>query len=344
MKICVHSVISLIISIISAVSFCLLFELSGFIKEAVRVIWYISSALCIVYPIFSKYCRKKGGLLGRRLEITALVIAFWTFQFLLIYAIGTNDIVNLALVITCYIIYSKTSNNLISEKEVQFNTTNISNKNFLNGVNADDGSVAENEETFRSAETKLENTKDKPPLQNTSITPAKPKKAKPHFCKYCGNPIDQATKKCTGCQKQYFRFPIISKSKVTFIAVVLVSVMSIVFCIYQMLQYRQQISDLNAQITQLNTDLDAANQSADNLKERLVKKTTENAKLSRDYNALKSDLNFFNRHVVFVLNDGMNVYHKYDCVLFENSRSSFWAYNTEAAASRGYKPCSVCHK
>ena len=44
--------------------------------------------------------------------------------------------------------------------------------------------------------------------------------------------------------------------------------------------------------------------------------------------------------MVFVNNDGSNLYHKYDCPLF--TRQNFWAYSRKLAESNGYDPCSRC--
>ena len=118
MGLCVHSVISLIISIVSLFAFMFVVGASGTIKEVSRIIWYISSMACIIYPIFAKRYRKMHGQFGRRIEIAALFIAFWTFQFLMMYTIGTNDYINIAITVVFFIIYTKTSNNVVPKEDV----------------------------------------------------------------------------------------------------------------------------------------------------------------------------------------------------------------------------------
>lgn len=175
--------------------------------------------------------------------------------------------------------------------------------------------------------------------------PVKQKKQRAIFCKYCGQLIDQDTKKCTGCGKQYFRLPKAKKSAVVLWVVILLSVAAIGLCMRQRSQYQQQIESLNTQIAQLNTDLETANQSAENWKSRFDQEQSEKYKLQYERIALRQDLDFFNRHVVFVLDDGSREYHKYDCLLFKyRGNAKFWAYNTEAAKSKGYKTCSLCNK
>lgn len=50
---------------------------------------------------------------------------------------------------------------------------------------------------------------------------------------------------------------------------------------------------------------------------------------------------FMDDHIVFVSDDGNSLYHKFDCSRMDFSR--FWAYNTEAAISKGYRPCGRCN-
>ena len=54
-----------------------------------------------------------------------------------------------------------------------------------------------------------------------------------------------------------------------------------------------------------------------------------------------NEIAFYDEHIVFVADNGTDLYHKYDCSVFQNCES-FWAYNTEAAEGEGYKPCSRC--
>ena len=191
----------------------------------------------------------------------------------------------------------------------------------------------------------LAHAKESAPAPVPVASPSKPKKQKAIFCKYCGQLIDQDTKKCTGCGKQYFRLPKAKKSAVVLWVVILLSVAAIGLCMRQISQYQQQIESLNTQIAQLNTDLETANQSAENWKSRFDQEQSEKYKLQYERIALRQDLDFFNRHVVFVLDDGSREYHKYDCLLFKyRGNAKFWAYNTEAAKSKGYKTCSLCNK
>jgi len=57
--------------------------------------------------------------------------------------------------------------------------------------------------------------------------------------------------------------------------------------------------------------------------------------------ALQKKSDFVDAHVVFVENDGTNYYHKYSCSRFK--KSSYWAYSTSLAESKGYTACPYCH-
>ena len=59
----------------------------------------------------------------------------------------------------------------------------------------------------------------------------------------------------------------------------------------------------------------------------------------KKYNEEK--LQFYDQYIVFVEDDGTNLYHTYDC--FKFVKESFWAYNVDAAFENGYDPCPYCH-
>lgn len=64
------------------------------------------------------------------------------------------------------------------------------------------------------------------------------------------------------------------------------------------------------------------------------------SELETQVRKMESKLDFYNDSVVFVLDDGTNIYHRYMCPHWPTGRYSYWAYNPEAAASRGYYKCS----
>ena len=57
---------------------------------------------------------------------------------------------------------------------------------------------------------------------------------------------------------------------------------------------------------------------------------------------LEEEIAFYDKHIVFIPDDGTNVYHRYKCEVFQASNKGFWAYNSENAKDKDYKPCSKC--
>ena len=56
-----------------------------------------------------------------------------------------------------------------------------------------------------------------------------------------------------------------------------------------------------------------------------------------------TEISFYESHVVFVLIDGTNEYHKYSCSKFKPEDYDFLAFNLNAAIHEGYEPCPKCH-
>ena len=57
---------------------------------------------------------------------------------------------------------------------------------------------------------------------------------------------------------------------------------------------------------------------------------------------LEEEIAFYDKHIVFIPADGTNVYHRYKCEVFQASNEGWWAYNSENAKVKDYKPCSKC--
>ena len=69
----------------------------------------------------------------------------------------------------------------------------------------------------------------------------------------------------------------------------------------------------------------------------MVKNARDNVIKTRDL--MKEELDFWQNHAVIVTEYGEK-YHTFGCQYIKGS--SFWIYNSEAAKSKGYEPCSVC--
>ncbi len=63
-------------------------------------------------------------------------------------------------------------------------------------------------------------------------------------------------------------------------------------------------------------------------------------KWKEKYFSVLDKARFLDNHIAIVTNGGEK-YHRYDCQYVKGK--NFFAYNSEAAKSRGYTPCSVCN-
>lgn len=182
------------------------------------------------------------------------------------------------------------------------------------------------------------------------MQPSAAPKPKAGFCKLCGNPIDPVTRKCTGCRKQYFRPPIFT-DKHYFIAATAVACVAVVVLLVMLISqrstYESQIAELSEQVSDLENELDHLTRSLDgykrsdtNLRSQLSSTRETIERLQEENDDMSSEIAFYDRHIVFIADDGTNKYHNYRCPYLDTSH--FWAYNTENAKGQGYKPCSHC--
>lgn len=136
------------------------------------------------------------------------------------------------------------------------------------------------------------------------------KKTKVKYCSKCGSQIDPITKKCTGCDKQYFVF---KKHLMTIILAVLLVVSVVVNIVFlsELNYYYDEVSSLNQQIWQL----DEENEKQQNW------------------------LNVYERYVVLI-EKGAQVYHKRDCKQIQSSTVNIgWKLVLDDS---GYKSCPHC--
>ncbi len=155
------------------------------------------------------------------------------------------------------------------------------------------------------------------------------------FCSHCGSPIDEETKTCMGCGKQYFKGikhilkKLFSKQQIALTIVSFVLLISIIANIILAVN----VVDLD-RAYRINRD------KVENYEDRIDGYLDKINNLKKEVAGLESDLYFYDKYVVFVSNDGTNLYHKVDCYKFDSSH--FWAYNVNAAENKGYSPCSWC--
>ncbi|MBR6556898.1 MAG: hypothetical protein IKT60_05640, partial [Clostridia bacterium] len=147
------------------------------------------------------------------------------------------------------------------------------------------------------------------------------------YCSHCGSTIDPATKKCIGCEKQYFKGISIKSVFITLMMVLLAT--SIVG---------------NVLLSQENRNLTESAETLQKTKTILESKVSDLEKENAQYNDYWVEtfdkMNLFDSWIVFIENDGTKLYHKYECSKFVGE--DCWAHNVEYAEYIGYRPCSRC--
>lgn len=147
-----------------------------------------------------------------------------------------------------------------------------------------------------------------PQIGVVSVPTYIPKEERKKYCENCGSEIDNRTEKCTVCGKSS------KKSSKSFIAIPILSILlaiSIVLGIVLAVSYSNAVD--------------------------------ERDRWQRIYSQIKGDeakLNFYNENIVFISDWESNVYHTYDCPLFE---SYVWVGDKSAPIEEGYTACADCH-
>lgn len=79
---------------------------------------------------------------------------------------------------------------------------------------------------------------------------------------------------------------------------------------------------------------------ADDLEKQIDRLLEDRKGLEKEIADYQDKADFLDNYVVFVENNGSNLYHTYDCDDF--TKSNFWAYSRKLAESQGFNPCPAC--
>lgn len=176
--------------------------------------------------------------------------------------------------------------------------------------------------------------KSQPVVTAPAPAPQSRKPVKIKYCSRCGSAIDNKTRKCTGCGKQYFRGLRFTKFSVTVIVMSLVILALSALCIFQYINTQTATSDLQAEVSRLEQQV----KSKDSTIKRLEGEIDD---LEDEKWDNWSKLYFFDTYAEIVPDDGTRKYHKWGCSKLDTS-NGFWIFNTAAAAD-DYTECSYCH-
>lgn len=177
---------------------------------------------------------------------------------------------------------------------------------------------------------------------HSTFEPEQQKPIKKLFCKNCGTECGPNDTKCPNCGKRVrFVRKAINKKPLLIVTFCILFLSVIGLSIACTMLYQQNVESQST-----ITSLDELSQ---NLQRTIDRKNDKIKELEKDYSDLFSDFldygakaDFLDNYIAFVVSDDAYAYHTYDCHFFQNC-DSYWAYNIEAAQSRGYSPCKVCH-
>ena len=147
----------------------------------------------------------------------------------------------------------------------------------------------------------------------------KEKRAKSRFCKFCGGKIDEKTKKCSGCGKQYFKGIKFNKFLTVVLILSLVIISSMILNIVQI----EKINELK--------------EDKEYWYNKYVSKSNDYNKKNTELIKKDSELKFYKNNVVIVYDDGSNRYHIHGCS--NHTDNSFWVYTDVAAKAKNFRPC-----
>ena len=192
-------------------------------------------------------------------------------------------------------------------------------------------------------------------VEPSSTAPTTPKH---RFCKLCGSPIDPATRKCTGCGKQYFRPPVLRKKHLAIFTGVLACV-TVVFLIFTLIAQRNaaeaKVEELNVQIADLNTKLAEQKDISHNkamtnsaLRSAFDELQKRYDKLSEEHAMYRDSLRYCESYCGFIIPtgssmyNGVKIYHRLDCPYAE-SIENLVMIEIGYLEEKGYKPCPHCY-
>ena len=168
------------------------------------------------------------------------------------------------------------------------------------------------------------------------------------FCVHCGAAIDYDAVVCVvcGCSVGKIKQPVFRKIKWKVVCNIVVSLSLIAsvlvnFALYVTAEeFSATATNLEAMIAEKTENENAQAKKIEELQHIIVKQSQETQNYSDFWADNYEKVEFIDEYVVFIEDDGTDLYHKYECYRFTGNY--FWAYNVEAAIGSGYEPCDHC--
>lgn len=122
-----------------------------------------------------------------------------------------------------------------------------------------------------------------------------------------------------------FNFEFLNINKIFIIVIIILTIIIIIESVF-IIKKQNYADELKKEIISLKGALESSSDSRFELLKENIK--------------LRNKSNFMDEHIVFVLDGYGNYYYSYDCMeeVTEGKEYTFWAYNTNSAIAKGYKP------
>lgn len=129
----------------------------------------------------------------------------------------------------------------------------------------------------------------------------------------------------------------LNKHTIVYIGLSLLIVLAVGFGILQTVS----VQKLQTEVTDLEKQITTKEATMLHLEKQIVGLNADIRSLDRDIASYEKLASFIDDYVVFIEDDGTNLYHKFNCYKFRGD--SFWVYNTENAVQQGFSPCPICN-
>ena len=152
------------------------------------------------------------------------------------------------------------------DSEYKSESTGISEQENHQSITSNDSAEIndqQNNQSFNSSDSVEINDQQSSQSAMIESTEETTKPIKKKFCKYCGGLIDQSTKKCTACGKQFFVFPV-KNALFVICAISITAAFIIIF--YQRVTFSEKERSLQSELSEKSqsiTSLESSNKTKD---------------------------------------------------------------------------------
>lgn len=109
----------------------------------------------------------------------------------------------------------------------------------------------------------------------------------------------------------------------------------------KMNQFESEVSERDKRISSLKSDYAKLQNTVTRQSETIAENEDLIEEILDESLTYYEKADFMDEHIVIVGDDGSGLYHKFDCS--DLDLTYFWAFNTEAAISQGYRKCRKCN-